>query len=208
MSGLIVTKSGKQYALTAGDRLWLMRAVQAEGPVQSQVAEALVNLFALTLERKGNGTSPLGGQSHSLQSLVRAYAQPVNPRWYAAGDLHLAALAKAKTPAERASLESLAEKRENFHSTRNVFDPAVIAAVESALRGRHATDVTDYAAQHIDARAKGYEARSEPRPGQNRLWTRKPGWAGYAASAAAWGASGGVLVVAALALVTWWSLRA
>lgn len=206
---LIVTKSGKQYALTAGDRLWLLRAVQAEGPVQSQVAEALVNLFAYRLDARAQNPSSRGlAEATSLQSLVRAYAQPVNPRWYAGGDLHRAALAKASAQSERSKLQAAAVKRERVHSTRTVFDAPVIAAVDSALRGRHATDVTDYAAQHIDARPKGYEARSEPRQGVNRLWTREPGWSGYAASAAAWGASGGVLVAVALAVVAWWAVRA
>ena len=200
----IIASNGQTYVVTPADRLWLLRAVQAEGPVQAQVAEALVNLFAYRMSR--GELNPSSGKAPSLQSLIRAYAQPVNPRWYLDGDLHRAALSRAQTDGERAALRSAAERRERLHSTRTVFDAGVTAAVDAALRGAHRTDVTDYAAAWVDSSAN-YVARSPAVKGRNRLWTRAPGWAGYVASAAA-AASGGVLVAFALAVFLWGVTRA
>jgi hypothetical protein len=156
------------------DRLWLMRAVQAEGEPRRAVAEALVNLYALHASK--------GGAS-SLAEIVRAYAQPVNPRWFESGDLFRAALEKAPEAARPVMLAA-ARRRERLHSTRNKFDAATLDAVAYALAGVHRTDVTDYAAPNVDAARKGYVARSDAQPGRNRLWTRAPGWAGYVAAAA------------------------
>jgi len=181
---VVISSGSKSRAVTEGDRLWLARAVQAEGEPRKDVAQALVNLWISS------------GSAGSLGDLVRAYAQPVNPRWFASGDLHRRALARAKSHAEVVSMESAARKREKFHSTRTVFDPDVLRAVSWALDGDHRTDVTDYAASWVDAARKGYIARSEASRGVNRLWTRFPGIRGYSASA------GGVSLLAiALVLV-------
>lgn len=159
---------------SAADRLWLLRAVQAEGEPRRAVAEALVNLYAWQRSRGGKA---------SLESIVRAYAQPVNPRWFEGGDLFKTALAKAPEAAKPAMLAA-ARRRERFHSVRAKFDAGVIEAVAFALAGEHRTDVTDYAAPNVDATSKGYQPRSDAQPGRNRLWTRAPGWAGYVASSA------------------------
>jgi len=161
-----VTSGNGSKRVTTDDRLWMLRAVQAEGEPRRDVAQALVNLWMAA----GKG---------SLASLVRAYAQPVNPRWYLSGDLHKKAASEASSAARLASLESAARKREQFHSTRTVFDRATHDAVEWALSGQHATDVTDYAAAWVDAARKGYQPRTEAVRGVNRMWTRLPGWRGY-----------------------------
>lgn len=139
------------YVVTPEDELWLLRAVQAEGPNYEMVARALVNLFAL-------GRSL--GSTRTLADLVRAYAQPVNPKWAAQG-----------TQAQVA--------RRAAAAARVVFSPEVTRAVERALTTSWDQDVTDYAAPGLDASAKGYVRRSEDVRGVNTLWARRPGWRGY-----------------------------
>lgn len=162
---MLSTSDGKNgYTPTSDDRLWLLRAVQAEGKPQPMVARALVNLFM---------RARAAGSSQTLAQLVRSYSQPVNPRWYPDGDLFMA---KARTASEKEK----AEQRRDVASSRLVFAPEVQAAVERALTTPYVGDVTDYAAPNVDATSKGYVPRSVAAPGFNRLWTRDTKWAGYA----------------------------
>lgn len=165
------------YQVTADDVLWLRRAVEAEGEPRRAVARALVNLFVLRMQ--GSPSKP-----QSLAALVRAYAQPVNPRWFEGGDLYEAAVKRAE-PGKRDVMRMAARRRETLHSARTVFSEGTDRAVVEALGGMHPEDVTDYAAPGVDGTAKGYVARSPQEAGKNRLWTRRPGWGGYVASAAA-----------------------
>lgn len=161
------------YRPTRDDRLWLLRAVQAEGPVHAQVAQALINRFTLLRHRDPSLYPTLAG-------FVRAYAQPVNPRWMRGGDKLRAALERADTDGRR-RLQMLAAKRAE-HSARTQFDAEVVAAVDRALTAGPvdlpAKDVTDYAAAAKDA-SSYLEPRTAPRRGRNRLWTAAPGWPGY-----------------------------
>ncbi len=161
---------GGSYTPTQADKLWLSRAVEAEGPVRLQVARALVNLFALLRSK---------GDMRSLADVVRAYAQPVNPRWFPTGDLFL----KAYSPPTPVQLAQ-AERRRDAHATRTTFSSDTKTAVEEALSSAYASDITDYAAPTLDATKKGYVARSWPELGVNRLWTRSVGWPGYAVDGA------------------------
>ena len=185
-----------EYEVTPEDRLWLLRAVEVEGKPREMVARALVNLFALT---RSKGSSAYG----TLASLVRAYAQPVNPRWFQQGDLYLAALAKAPNATAAARLRKAAKHRELVHARRMTFSPQTRAAVDAALKSGWQSDVTDYAAPTLDA-SKKYVPRSEPVAGENRLWTRAVGWAGYMVRSGADGGAGPLvailLVLGALAL--------
>lgn len=190
----------RDYQVTPNDRLWLLRAVNAEGKVHESVAEALVNLFAATRAR---------GVTQSLERLVRAYAQPVNQRWFPDGDLFMEKL--KREPQNAVALRSAALRRRDVHSRRVDFPPHVVRAVDYALSGAHQTDVTDYAAHWHDASAK-YVARSEVEPGVNRMWTRFPGWSGYSAGSGVPGEGGDVpggsagLVAVLLAITAVWAL--
>lgn len=167
--------TGGTYNVTPEDRLWLLRAVEAEGPPAAGVAVALVNGFAWAT---GNHR-----WVKPLADWVRAYAQPVNPRWYPDGDLYQLSLGGMSEAQQRAALQR-ARARESKHSTRTEFSAATVAAVNHALSTNVAHDITDYAAAHVDATKKGYQPRSSAAPGQNRFWTRAAGWTGYVASAA------------------------
>lgn len=161
---MLSSKNAPPYVVTEEDKLWLSRAVAAEGKPYAQVARALVNLFMLQRSK---------GNTQSLAQLVRAYAQPVNPRWFPGGDLFLAK--SQRTPLD----ESQARARETVHSARTSFAPQVRDAVLDAVLTPYPSDVTDYAVPSLDGSAKGYVARSAPVRGENRFWTRAPGWRGY-----------------------------
>lgn len=161
---------GGTYEPTHVDRLWLLRAVQVEGPPQPMVARALVNGFCWARARRR-----YGGQ---LMTWVRAYAQPVNPRWFPEGDLLARFCANLPAP-DLARERRAAELRQTVHSECVRFSPRVGAAVRDALETPYAGDVTDYAAFWINAAKKGYELRSEPMKGSNTLWTRDATWKGY-----------------------------
>jgi hypothetical protein len=182
------------YTITPDDSIWLARAVEAEGPIQAQVAAALVNGFCFVRSR---------GYTKSLTQFIRAYSQPINPRWFTTGDLFVASL-ESKTPSERAEASKAAERRERLHSARIAFSPGTQAAVSDALNGRTGIppSATDYAAPNADASGKGYTAITEKMPGVNRLWAR-PGaetWAGYLVDATdAWPWLVSVLIVGVLA---------
>lgn len=194
-----LTFRGGQYDVTPDDVMWLLRAVQAEGPVRTEVACALVNLFAYL-----RGT---GKWSKTLGQLVRAYAQPVNPRWFVGGDLYEKSL-EGVSDSERAKLRIKAESRV-LHSARTVFTSATHDAVKHALAGPYRGDVTDYAAPRIDASRKGYAPRSAVIAGRNRLWTRAVGWAGYAVDSA-WGTpgtGGGGALVALVVVGVWYVFK-
>lgn len=160
------------YQVTEGDRLWLLRAVAAEGPDESQVAQTLVNCFAYLYSRKP-------APHRSLTWLIRAYAQPVNPRWYVSGDLHRKWADPTRTGWRDSRVKAL--RREHKISARTEFPETVRLAVDGALRfGPYAipANCTDYAAARIDASRK-YRALTPAVPGRNRLWTRAPKWQGY-----------------------------
>lgn len=161
------------YSVTSDDALWLARAVEAEGPVQAQVAATLINGFTFARAR---------GYQKTLGTFVRAYSQPINPRWYASGDLFLASL-DGKSDSQKTEALKDAERRERVHSQRLAFTPGTQSAVMAALNGRVTLPrgATDYAAAYIDASHKQYVPLTPSTKGVNRLWSR-PGaadWTGY-----------------------------
>jgi len=188
---------GGRYEVTSDDRLWLLRAVQAEGPVQVDVARALVNLFAYLRSQ---------GDLRTLKQVVRAYAQPINPRWYQEGDLFKQAAAQASSDVALKALLEKAHNREVIHSARTSFTQQTVRAVEQALTQPYRSDVTDYAASYIDATPKGYTPRSDVRNGRNRLWTRAVGWAGYFIEGGGGGTAVGVVLFVCM-VGAWAALR-
>lgn len=123
----IVTPQGRTIPWDADDRLWLLRAVEAEGEPRDLVAQTLVNRWAFLWD-----TTP--GKYTRLLELVRAYAQPVNPAWFPDGKLYLQSIPKLEaTGVQQAELR--AQKRRDVYSTRTSFSPNTVTAVEQALRG-------------------------------------------------------------------------
>jgi len=124
---LIVTPAGKKLRWDDEDRLWLLRAVEAEGPPRDLVAQTLVNRWAWLSD-----TTP--GRFFYLRELVRAYAQPVNPAWFPDGKLFLAELERAPD-LQKPKMRAQAQHRAEVHAQRTVFSDATIKAVNRALVG-------------------------------------------------------------------------
>jgi hypothetical protein len=161
------------YEVTEEDVVWFLRAVDAEGAIETEVAATLLNGFCFTRSR---------GQPRTLTGFIRDYAQPVNSRWYITGDLFLNSL-KNLSDQERAKAEQVALNRERILSTKTSFSLVTEKAVVAALSGlvKIPKNATDYAAPYIDAAKKQYKPLSVSVAGRNRLWARggAQNWQGY-----------------------------
>lgn len=159
-----------RYRVTDDDRLWLLRSVEREGD-RERTAQTLVNGFA---SRKAYG------QAGTLEGFVRAYSQPVNPRWFPGGDLFQAELARHPVE-DRPELVAAAEQRERVHSRRTSFSQATEEAVRRALE-EGPVDIpkaaTDFADWKLDASRRLTQLTASTK-GQNTLWTNRPSWPGY-----------------------------
>ena len=115
-----------EYAATNDDALWLARAVAHEGSPHDAVAWALVQRFALLYP-----TYP------TVAELVKAYAQPINPRWFPDGDLHAKRLKQlASDPKKQADEIARARRREQYAQTP--WDSIPAAARTAALEALEA----------------------------------------------------------------------
>lgn len=168
----VLAFAGCRYSVTPDDVLWFARAVEAEGLDDGKVlddrrvAQTLVNCFCLVASTHRN---------YSLTTFVRAYAQPVNPRWFPDGDLHKLWAGRGKDTSANA------RRRRDHHSVRTDFTSEACDAVDRALIEGPVdipSNSTDYAAAWIDASRK-YEPLTDAAKGENRLWTRARGWSGY-----------------------------
>ena len=75
-SGLITAADGWSYQLTASDLDWLSREIANEGGND-----------AATLWTMAQRLYMLRAHFSSMTSMIRAFSQPINPRWLAGGDL-------------------------------------------------------------------------------------------------------------------------
>lgn len=115
-----------EYEPTEQDALWLARAVEREGPPHKGVAWTLVQRFAWL---HPTGTYP------TVASLVQAYAQPVNPRWFPDGDKHQQYLTTLSSQAQVAEANLRAERRREYASTPwEHLSPEAKAAANEALQ--------------------------------------------------------------------------
>jgi hypothetical protein len=115
-----------EYSATDDDALWLARAVAHEGSPMDAVAWALVQRFALLYP-----TYP------TVAALVKAYAQPINPRWFPHGDLHAKRLRQlASDPRRQADELARARRREQYAQTP--WDSIPAAARTAALEALEA----------------------------------------------------------------------
>lgn len=121
-----------QYQVTPADRLTLIRSVWKEGKPYTEVAFTLLQRFGF-----------LYPTYKSLSSFIRAYSQPINPRWFPNGDLHLAAISALKSKKQTSRikeqisiLEKNAQRRPAFASTPESDIPkSIVDIVDSVLSG-------------------------------------------------------------------------
>lgn len=122
----ILTPKGQRLRVDHPDRVELARAVEAEGEPREMVAQALINRWAHL--RDSGATMPLG-------EFVRAYSQPISPRWFPNGDRHLSMMRSAPDDATREELLRRAMRRQTVHAVREMFSAPTLAATRLALRG-------------------------------------------------------------------------
>jgi hypothetical protein len=99
----------KTYTLSNEDYLTLLRAVEFEGEPREAVAWTLLQRFAF-----------LYPKYDTLTKFIRAYAQPINPRWFPNGDLHqqqFDALVREKKLTEADEEMKRASKRRVYAAT-------------------------------------------------------------------------------------------
>lgn len=185
----IEAKGAAPYVPTAEDRLWLLRATEAEGAPVDTVPRVLVNLF---MKQRATGSKK------TLTDVVRAYSQPVNPRWYPDGDLF-----RKSVPHPTQQQLTVAANRQQVLSTRTTFLPAVVTAVDRALAEGFASPATDYAVYTLDASRKGYVPLTAAQKGVNRIWTRDAKWGGYTVDGKAGASLLPVLVAVGLLMLVW-----
>ncbi len=168
-SSLLVWRGGS-YRVTPSDRLWILRAVQAESNKpddRRRVAETLLNRFVF-LKSRGSTAYP------TLTAFVRAYAQPINPKWASQST------AKCRTNPRRCTDAMIAKRREA--RTQTQFSDSTVTAVRGALtRGitSVASSSVHYAAPGVGAAGK---IRLTPdRQGYNTFYavSGSRNWSGY-----------------------------
>lgn len=130
-AAFIRTARGRQLRIDPLDLLWLRRAVAHEGEPRRLVAQVLLNRWAW-------GYDHAHGPWQHLRDLVRAYSQPVNPRWYPEGDLLRRKVAELTRAGEldqaREAMRRATLRRDNYQY-QTAFAPEVEAAVRSAVLG-------------------------------------------------------------------------
>ena len=170
-----------QYRVTPADRLWLLRAVAREGEPRARVAQTLVNRF-VWLRSRGSSAYK------TLADLVRAYAQPVNPRWFVAGDLYRAFV--EANPDHWMAAKSRALRRE-VYSRATSFTQDVRAAVARAL-GVGSADINPSTVHYLSSQGTARDIERRPtltithegaRGERNVFYAhgRSEGWRGYSA---------------------------
>lgn len=168
-----------RYTPSATDRLWLLRAVEAEGEPRIRVAAALVNRFCWL---RANGR---GGTYKYLWQFVRAYCAPVNSRRMRGGDIWEKNWLRAERlePEERDRRQKLlreAHERRKRHCSRSMFSAMTEAAVLRALTQRpELPRVTDFAAADHPP-SEGLVLVEKGLKGENALYSAAdPSWRGY-----------------------------
>lgn len=168
------TPAGDRYEPTAEDVLWLLRAVAHEGRPHERVARTLISGFMWAREHR------TGWVARSLTDWVRAYAQPVNPRWLPGGDLYEARMQRARERRDHALMARFENqaRRRRAAVEQTEFPAHVVRAVAAALDSGRASPATDYAAWWATA-DRGRIPLGEPKKGENRFYTRLASWRGY-----------------------------
>lgn len=85
------------YTVTPTDREWFIRCLWREGKPQETVGHVLLQRFALLRSQ--------GAKYATLTDFLRAYCQPVNPRWFPNGDKSKAFVRRATARGDTAAAD-------------------------------------------------------------------------------------------------------
>jgi hypothetical protein len=166
----MLTWRNGSYRVMPSDRLWFLRAVQAESNKaddRRKVAQTLLNRFAF-LKSQGVSAYP------TLTAFVRAYAQPINPLWESQST------SKCRSNPRYCTDAMIAKRREARDRTQ--FDDSTVAAVNEAL-SRGITTI-DRSSVHYAAPGISGDAHIRLTPdvrGYNTFWAvaGSKSWPGY-----------------------------
>ena len=114
----------KNYEITDTDILWLGRAAQGEGDDPRAIIWAMLQRFSLPSFRRAFPT---------LTGFVRAFSQPVNPRWMRGGDKCAPTGSGYGTPDCAPELLDRRERHSAMSPTS--FSPVVKAAIAALRKG-------------------------------------------------------------------------
>lgn len=126
-----IKQGGWSYTLTAADKLWAARMVEGEGPLEDAPAVlwTMTQLFAPAGQRAKYG----GMRYRTFADLIRAYSQPINPRWAPSGDMCSPGGRGYATNA--CSVSRLERRAELARAPYSSLDPAKRAVVERWFKG-------------------------------------------------------------------------
>ena len=112
---------GKQheYTVTPTDREWFIRCLWREGKPAETVGHVLLQRFALL--------ASTGAKYPTMTSFLRAYCQPVNPRWFPGGDLTWKAIKRAKAKGDSAAVKEHIERAKR----RMIYSSTPISSIRS-----------------------------------------------------------------------------
>jgi hypothetical protein len=120
------------YTVTPTDRDWFIRCLWREGAPAETVGHVLLQRFALLTSQ--------GAKYATLTDFLRAYCQPVNPRWFPGGDKSEAFIKRATNRGDAAAVErerERAKQRVTFASTPIAsIKPEFIQLADKILYGR------------------------------------------------------------------------
>jgi len=129
-----------EYILTETDVLDLTRSAWREGEPVAGVIHTLIQRYAATYPKKA---------WPSLSLFLRDYVQPINPRWFLSGDLHIAYANRLKGEDLERAIER-AKAREQYAKTPlNKIPARYKTIVQAVLNG--AIKTPNAQAQHFAA---------------------------------------------------------
>jgi hypothetical protein len=140
------------YTLNQEDYETLVRAVAHEGKPYDGVAWVLIQRFCWVWPTYGD-----------LETFVRAYAQPINPRWFPNGDKHLAYMKRNRQRRPRRAADELRRAKRRVEYAKQPIqdiDSKFVDVVENIMLGNTPTPVTKavhYSASFARSGATGYQ---------------------------------------------------
>ncbi len=192
------------YTLTPKDKLWAARMIQGEGPVGDSAAVlwTMTQLFTPAGQRAKYGRPD---RFRSFTELIKAYSQPINPRWLRTGDFCRPGGSRSGTSA---CDETRLRRREVLATMPYAsVDPAKRAVVKRWMSGSLANPVPGaYEFAHSSVLSQS-RIDSLGLVGRSRMGNLFLGSRANLPSTTMGGAAGGILLVAGGATLAWFGGR-
>jgi hypothetical protein len=150
-----------EYKLSDEDLLNLARAAYYEGKPEIDVIRTLLQRYAM-LRSTG-----YGNQYPTLTRFLQSYVQPINPRWFPTGDLHLERVRQLVVAgkAKEAELENAAAKNRVKKATASwlAIPGAIRTLVSRVTEGKLVNSQPSYTVHYWASRASASMSREQAR---------------------------------------------